>query len=213
MFTGLIEETGILKSVIRHGDSMKAEFSASLVLEGIKAGSSIAVNGICQTVIAMTEKGFSTEISSATLAKTTMAALKPGDRINLERPVKLGDRLEGHIVQGHVNGRGKVRYFSKDRDMVCMAFKLPHSLMNYIIPEGSIAIDGISLTVSSICRARGEITVHIIPHTLRNTTLCDRKPGDEVNIETDFFGRYAESLLFHGNKSWTDNLENWGYTE
>lgn len=213
MFTGLIEEIGSVRSVSAGGQSRKVEYEASVVLEGTKIGDSISVSGVCQTVTSLSEKTFTTDISAETLKKTTARSLKPGEKVNLERAMCLGDRIGGHLVQGHVNGTGRIISIKKQEDMYLISLSLREEMMRYVIPEGSIAVDGISLTVAQVDRAGSSILLQIIPHSYGMTVLQFRGQGDEVNIETDLFGRYAESLLaaFDRQSLTEKKLKTWGY--
>lgn len=213
MFTGLIEEMGTVLSLKPSGDSLIAEYGASIVLEGTVKGDSIAVNGVCQTVTSLTENSFRTDISGETISKTTAGKIGISEKVNLERAMKLGDRIGGHLVQGHVNERGIVKRIEKRGSMYRLSISLPRHLMKYVISEGSIAVDGISLTVADLDRQSCAVALQIIPHTFEMTVLQYRKIGDEVNIETDLFGRYAESIMAAQRQSEINmtNLIKWGY--
>jgi len=213
MFTGLIEETGVVLALTPRGRALTATYKAELALEGTVIGDSISVNGICQTVTELKDKTFSTEISGETIGKTNAGSMKPGDSVNLERAMALGDRLGGHLVQGHVNGRGSILSIDREGDMYRMTIRIPQELMKFMIDEGSVAVDGISLTIASTDRSSGTIQLQIIPHTFEHTNLSSRKKGEVVNIETDMLGRYVENLLiYQRGKSITENqLKQWGY--
>jgi riboflavin synthase len=213
MFTGLIEEIGTIKSITKNVQSIIADFNCSTVLENTKIGDSIAINGVCQTVTNISKNSFTVEISSTTLSKTTLRSLQKIKYVNLERAMKLEDRLGGHLIQGHVNGTAKVINVIKDNSMYLLKIQLNKHFMKYIINEGSISIDGISLTVSEKEREQNNISLRIIPHTFSNTILQYKKPGDLVNIETDMIGRYIESLMHHQDKNELslNNLRKWGF--
>lgn len=213
MFTGLIEEIGSLRKIVRCGGYIQADFKACLVLDGTKPGDSIAVNGVCQTVVSLDDEGFITHVTGETLKKTTMGSLNIGEAVNLERAMSLGDRIGGHLVQGHVSNRGKIKSIGKEGEAYRVTVSIPQDLMKYLIDEGSVAIDGISLTAAAVNKQKNEIVLQIIPHTFLNTILKFKKTGDEVNVETDLMGRYAESLLFQtdAGKGWGSRISEWGY--
>jgi riboflavin synthase len=197
MFTGIIEEMGILRRATSSGLAMELTIEASKVLEDIRIGDSIAVNGVCLTVVRYDARTFTADVMPETYRMTTLGELKPGSKVNLERAMAAGGRYGGHIVQGHVDGTGVVRLRVKEHNAVVFTIEPddPRQL-KYIVPRGSIAVDGISLTV---VRADDRtFTVSIIPHTLAETVLAFRNPGDRVNLETDILGRYIERLLRYG---------------
>lgn len=193
MFTGLVEEIGVVRSVSRAGDKARIEIGAAIVLEGTRLGDSIAVNGACQTVVALSPSGFAVEALAETLRKTTLGALRPGSRAHLERALSLGTRLGGHLVQGHVNGKATVKELRAVGGNAYLVLSLPPELERCCVKEGSVAVDGVSLTISDL-RA-GEIEVNLIPHTRDATLLGIKNRGDEVNIENDLIAKYVERLL------------------
>jgi riboflavin synthase len=198
MFTGIIEERGKVIKITSKGNSADISIEASKVLDDIKLGDSIAVNGICLTVISYESNYFEANISEETLRITTAKFFKRGMWVNLERALKLGDRLSGHIVTGHIDTIGKVKSFQTNKDFSVFHIEIENSdYMRYVVKKGSIAIDGISLTVNEI--TGNTIRLNIIPHTLRNTNLEFLKTGDLVNIEFDIIGKYIEKLI--GTKS------------
>ncbi|MBB6478527.1 riboflavin synthase [Spirochaeta isovalerica] len=213
MFTGLIEETGTVLTLSRVSMGLKASYQAHMVLENTKIGDSISVNGICQTVTDMGGSFFVTDISAETLRKTNAGSMKTGEIVNLERAMALGERLGGHLVQGHVNGTAEIRNIRKEGEMYRLTLDVPSVLMKYMIDEGSIAVDGISLTIASAERKTNRIQLQIIPHTYEKTTLAIRKNRDRVNIETDMLGRYVENLMSYQMKTdiSTNQLTQWGY--
>jgi len=158
-----------------------------------KIGDSVAINGCCLTVVAVDGATWSFEAGAETLSKTNLGGLKPGDAVNLERPLGVGGELGGHFVQGHVDGVGRVNAILYDGDWVEMWFRIPAELSRFIVPKGSIAIDGVSLTVVDVEADR--FSVALIPHTLQVTTLGNRQPGDAVNIETDILAKYVQRLI------------------
>lgn len=196
MFTGLVEEVGRMRNVYRQGEAMKLTIGASIVTQGAALGDSIAVNGVCLTVTSFDGSSFTADVMPETFKKSSLYTLKPGDPINLERAMMAGSRFGGHIVQGHVDGTGKVVSRHTNANAVVFAIEADDpELMRYIIPKGSITIDGISLTV--VATSESGLTVSIIPHTLAETALAVRQPGDMVNLESDIIGKYVDHLLHY----------------
>lgn len=193
MFTGIIEETGKIKSFKRLTNGAEVEISCQKVLEDTKLGDSICVNGICQTVVEMTANSFKTRLSDETLEVTAFDKVKCGDIVNLERALTLSTRLGGHIVSGHVDCVGVFCNIEKLSDFYNLSFRLPENQMKYVVYKGSITINGISLTVADL--SENIVTVAIIPHTFENTNLKLLNIGDVVNIETDILGKYVEKFL------------------
>ncbi|NJD38704.1 MAG: riboflavin synthase [Geobacter sp.] len=192
MFTGLIETVGSLVSLRSGGDQAVLELVAPLPVDEIRIGDSIAVNGACLTVIGRQGDRFRFDISPETVARTTFAALQPGSRLNLERALRLGGRLDGHLVTGHIDCIGRLNSRSTKGNAVLLSFSLPAEQARLLVEKGSVAIDGISLTVNSV--STGGFSVAIIPHTLAKTTLADLGVGMNVNIETDIIGKYVARL-------------------
>ena len=184
MFTGLVEELGTFAG--REGDRFR--FRASTVLDGVTIGDSIATNGCCLTVVAFGHDWWETDVSDETLRRTSLSALEPGDRVNFERPTRVGDRLGGHIVQGHVDGVGTLVTLPPD-----LRVQVPSELLRYCVEKGSITIDGVSLTIVSVLD--DGVTAAIIPHTAEVTTLGHKDPGAPVNLEVDVIAKYVERLL------------------
>ncbi len=166
---------------------------ARKVMEGLKLGDSIAVNGACLTVVQREDNTFSVELSPETLRRTSLGVLSVGHGINLERPLAVSDRLGGHIVQGHVDATGSITSSKPDGDCVILRVRCPKRLMPYIVEKGFVAVDGISLTV--VKRGASSFTLSVIPYTLENTNLMGKTVGDRVNLETDIIAKYVESLL------------------
>lgn len=193
MFTGIIEETGKIKSFKRLTNGAEVEISCKKVLEDTRLGDSICVNGICQTVVEMTANSFKTGLSDETLKVTAFDKVKCGDSVNLERALTLSTRLGGHIVSGHVDCVGEFCDIEKLSDFYNLSFRLPENQMKYVVYKGSITINGISLTVADL--SENVVTVAIIPHTFENTNLKLLNIGDVVNIETDILGKYVEKFL------------------
>jgi len=195
MFTGIIEEIGILAGSVPIPGGKKISIKAKEILNDLKVDHSVAINGVCLTVIEISGNLFTVEAVGETLEKTTFVDLKTSEPLNLERAMKLGDRLGGHLVQGHVNGIGSISKLDRRGDNWYLVVKLSDELIRYVIPEGSIAIDGISLTVAGL--AGSEVGVSIIPHTFKNTTFSQAKIGQKCNIETDMIGKYIEKFIKH----------------
>jgi len=190
MFTGIIEEIGSIHNMSPIPGGKKIGIKAARVLDDLKIDQSVSVNGVCLTVVGISGDTFSVEAVGETLEKSTLIDLKSSSIVNLERAMKLDDRLGGHLVQGHVNGVGIISKVKNRGDNWYIEIDLSEKLMRYVIPEGSIAIDGISLTVATI---QGNKTgISVIPYTFRNTTLSQVKVGQKCNIETDLIGRYLE---------------------
>jgi riboflavin synthase len=200
MFTGLVEEAGTVIACVVHERSAKLTISAPMVSTGVQLGDSIAVNGCCLTVVGIgtgtAQSVLTFDAVPETLARTNLGCLKPGDPVNLERPLQVGARLGGHFVQGHIDDVGTVRTITPDENAVVMEIEIPDQLSRYIVEKGSITVDGVSLTVAEV-RQRS-FTVWTIPHTREVTTLGTRRPGDSVNIECDLLGKYVERLLASG---------------
>jgi riboflavin synthase len=193
MFTGIIEEVGRVDTLSRSGTSAVLGVIATKVLESMQLGDSIAVNGVCLTVRRQSSGNFQVELSQETLNRSSLGKLKGGSLVNLERPLLPTSRLGGHFVQGHVDAVGKVLAIRTDGDFAVWKFLLPNSIERYVVEKGSIAVDGISLTVASLTSKAFEVA--LIPHTLENTNLRTRQIGDEVNLECDVLAKYVESML------------------
>ena len=192
MFTGIIEELGTVDSLSPGTDPARLRIRSPHVLEGIALGDSIAVNGCCLTVSAHEGELWSADVITTTLAATTLGELAPGDRVNLERCVRADGRLDGHIVQGHVDGVGEVVGREEDAGTTLLRLALPGGLARYVVAKGSLAVDGVSLTVAAI--DGDEVTLGLIPETLERTTLGRRGLGDRVNLEVDVLAKYVEKL-------------------
>ena len=193
MFTGIVEELGVIKAVRRGADSAQLVIGAVKAIEDSRVGDSIMVNGVCLTSVLFSERQFTADVMAETLDKSNLGILKTGDRVNLERALRLGDRLGGHIVSGHIDGSGTITRLEKNDIAMLVTIKAPEAVMRYIIEKGSIAIDGISLTVVSF--AKDAFQVSLIPHTARETTLGFKKTGDTVNLEGDIIGKYVEKMM------------------
>ncbi|WP_421617449.1 riboflavin synthase [Brevibacillus sp. TJ4] len=193
MFTGLIEEVGRLEAIVGNEQAGCLVIRAEKVLEGVQPGDSIAVNGVCLTVTSFTARQFRADVMPETLNKTNLGRLRTGQRINLERAMRLGDRFGGHIVSGHVDGTGVILSRQPHANAVLFRIEAAPQLLKYVIPRGSICIDGISLTVVDV--EEQSFAVSIIPHTLAQTNLQDLRAGDWVNLEMDVIGKYIERLM------------------
>jgi riboflavin synthase len=193
MFTGIIEEKGEIRRLALGGDGARMEIGAQRVLEGAQIGDSIAVNGVCLTVVAMGRNLFAADVSPETLKRTSLQSARPGLRVNLERPLTPSSRLGGHIVQGHVDGVGRFIEARPAGEGWTVRIGFPVELGRYIVEKGSIAVDGISLTVAALGEDYFEIAV--IPHTWRETNLGALERGAQVNLEVDIIAKYVERLL------------------
>jgi len=193
MFTGLIEDVGEVSSWRLKRGAGKLVLKAHLPLKEIPEGASIAVNGTCLTVVAKTKGRLTVDVSPETIQRTTFGDISPGDPVNLECPLRLNDRLGGHLVTGHVDGIAVVREIKKAADFTFLLFQVSSRLYRLLVPKGSVAVDGISLTVND-CRKQC-FSVAIIPFTMKHTNLHGRRVGDKVNVETDLIGKYVQRLL------------------
>ena len=193
MFTGLVEELGKIKSITKGTKSAKLTIEGQVVLQDVKLGDSIAVNGTCLTVVEYTQRSFTADVMPETVRSTVLAELKPGDLVNLERTLRLGDRLGGHIVSGHVDGVGLIRSKERSDNAIVVTIEAPPQVMRYIIAKGSIAIDGTSLTI--VDYGTDWFSVSLIPHTAALTTVGLKEPGSKVNLEADVLGKYVAKLL------------------
>ena len=189
MFTGIVEEVGIVSGI----EGSLLRLRARRVLDGMRLGESIAVDGVCLTVVSQDEGEFCVELSPETLRRTTFGDLAAGRGVNLERPLAVGDRLGGHIVQGHVDATGRVVSCKPEGDFLILRVSCPKRLMPYVVEKGFIAVDGISLTV--VQKSAASFTVSLIPFTLAGTALKDKVTGGRVNLEIDVLAKYVESLL------------------
>ncbi len=193
MFTGLIEAIGTLVGIqpVKNGKSL--EINSPVIIDELTVGDSVAVNGVCLTITQIQGVCFKVEALSETLAKSTFDSLKSGSKLNLERAVRFGDRMGGHFVQGHVDGLGEVDQKYRDGSTIWLDIKTPRDFDRYIVSKGSIAIDGISLTVAQ--KREGHVKISIISHTYENSNLQFRNQGDSVNIELDMMAKYIENML------------------
>lgn len=193
MFTGIVEEIGIVNKIKRGRYSAVLEIGAGEMLEDVKVGDSIAVNGICLTVTALRSGAFTADVMHETLNRSALSSVIRGSHVNLERAMKANGRFGGHIVSGHIDGTGKIIYRYKDDNAVWFTIQTKPEILRYVVEKGSITIDGISLTVSKT--EKDSFSISAIPHTVKQTILNERKEGSFVNLETDIIGKYVEKLL------------------
>lgn len=192
MFTGIVEEMGEVQSVTKAADTYILRIRAEKVLCGTELGDSIAVNGLCLTVTSLDGDTFTADVMPESLRRSSLSALKKGDCVNLERALTLSSRLGGHIVSGHIDGTGTIVKYKKEANAVWITINAPESIMRYIVEKGSVAVDGVSLTVADT--GAGTFRVSVIPHTGEKTVLLQKREGDSVNLEADIIGKYVEKL-------------------
>jgi riboflavin synthase len=197
MFTGIIEETGTIRSLKTGSRSSAMTISAKKVLEDVRTGDSINVDGVCLTVVTFTLDSFTVDMMPETMSRSAFSDAKAGRPVNLERALRLSDRLGGHIVSGHIDDTGRITRIRNDENAVWFTVSVPAALLKYIVEKGSVAIDGISLTVASTTESSFEVSV--IPHTQSVTTLLKKRTGDRVNIECDVIAKYLENLIPGGD--------------
>lgn len=195
MFTGIVEEIGRVESV----GAGRMTLAAHRTVEALQIGESVSVNGVCLTVVAVDTSTFTADLSAETCRLTNLGRVRSGDAVNLERAMRLSDRIGGHLVSGHVEGVGVIQRRTMVGDAVEMEIDMPPAILKYCIAKGSLAVDGVSLTINSV-GATG-VTVMLIPHTLRVTTLVQRVVGDGVNLESDLIGKYVERLRLGGTNA------------
>ena len=193
MFTGIIEEMGVVKAAVKSLQGASLTVFAKTVLDGLEIGDSIAVSGACLTVVGCEHDQFRVDLSPETSKVTTLSLLKAGDPINLERAMRLNARMSGHLVMGHVDAVGTIRERLQDANAIYMTIEAPREVLRYCVPKGSISVDGVSLTLNEVT-AQG-FRVAIIPHTAKMTTLGLKRVSDQVNLESDLIGKYVDRLL------------------
>lgn len=193
MFTGIIEGLGNIYALQPSGEGKKLTIEADFVLEGAKEGDSISVSGACLTAVAISDRRFTVDVSPETLARSTFAQAKTGDRVNIERAMRLSDRLDGHLVSGHIDGVGTIVHRKIKSNAILITIGAPESLCRFMIEKGSVAVDGISLTINGCTQNSFEIS--IIPYTSKLTTIGLKNIGTHVNLETDMIGKYVEKFL------------------
>ena len=199
IFTGIIEELGVVKSIAINGASGCITIKARKVLEGTKLGDSIAVNGTCLTVTSINSDGFSADVMAETVRRTSLSQVGKGDMVNLERAMILNGRFGGHIVSGHIDGTGTITKYTKEENAIWVTIKAPEEILDLIVEKGSICIDGISLTVATV--SDRDFQVSIIPHTAKETTLIQKKVGSLVNLENDIVGKYIKKFMENKQES------------
>ncbi|MDY5048606.1 MAG: riboflavin synthase [Treponema porcinum] len=192
MFTGIVEECGTVLGVLKNGVSGSLQIQASTVLEGTKTGDSIAVNGVCLTVTKLTKSSFTADVMAETFRRTNLGSLGKNSRVNLERAMAADGRFGGHIVSGHIDETGVISRIKEEGNAVWIYISAPQSILNLIVEKGSVAVDGISLTVAAV--SDKEFAVSVIPHTRENTALSGKKTGAVVNLENDIIGKYVQKL-------------------
>jgi len=205
MFTGIVEEVG----TVRSAGAGRLTVAARKVLDDTKLGDSVAVNGVCLTVVEMASDSFSVDVMPETLRRTNLGSLKAGDRVNLERPLAVGGRFGGHFVQGHIDGTSRVVSVTPERDAILLRFEAPPEIMRYIVEKGFIAVDGVSLTVVE-CSSTA-FGVSLVAYTQRNSTLGGKKPGDVANLEVDIIAKYVERLRGGGSAITKEFLAEHGF--
>jgi riboflavin synthase len=193
MFTGIIEETGTIHSITRTGEKICFTIRAKKVLEGTHTGDSIAVNGICLTVAELATSFFSADVMPEHLRRSSLSHIREGSPVNLERALRLADRLGGHLVSGHIDGTGIILSRTPEQNAILLTIQAAPDLLKYMVSKGSVALDGVSLTLAAV--TAGSFTVSIIPHSARSTIIGQYRPGDTVNIDCDLIGKYVEKLL------------------
>ena len=193
MFTGIVEETGTIRAIRQGAHSARLTVGAAHILPGLKIGDSVAVNGVCLTAASVDGSGFTADVMHETLNRSSLGVLTSGDPVNLERAMPASGRFGGHIVSGHIDGTGQIRAVRRDDNAVWYTIGAEAKVLRYVVEKGSIAIDGISLTVASVDRET--FSVSLIPHTAEHTILGKKRPGAIVNLEADIIGKYVEALL------------------
>ncbi len=193
MFTGIVEEVGVVRSLEQVDDHVRLSVAATVTRKGLRLGDSVSVEGACLTITALDSAGFEVGLAPETLRRTTLGGVRPGTRVNLERALRLSDRLGGHIVQGHVDGTARIATIRPEGDSLFITFEVPDDLAPYIVQKGFVAVDGASLTVAD--RSGSTFSVALIAYTREHVSLVDKSAGDRVNIETDILAKYVESIL------------------
>ncbi|MBU1178116.1 riboflavin synthase [Patescibacteria group bacterium] len=203
MFTGIIKEIGTIRDVLQEREVLNLKIHSTEVIKDLAVGSSVAIDGTCQTVVDLTDDNFAVQVIPETLKLTTLGKFQRGDKVNLESALKLNEDISGHLLTGHIDGLGQVADVKKEGKTAEFAIKPPHQLGKFIARKGSIALDGISLTVAQ-CDDE-QFKVAIIPHTLQETTLGSKKAGDLVNLEVDILARYVERMMSVGDNRLNQN--------
>ncbi|WP_265443988.1 riboflavin synthase [Acetivibrio straminisolvens] len=193
MFTGIVEEIGLVKEVVYGSKSIKLTIKCEKIMDDVKIGDSIAVNGICLTVASLDNGVFTADVMPQTMRKTNLGSLRAGEKVNLERALRPVDRMGGHIVSGHIDGTGVILSKEKEDNAIWLEISAPSDILKYIVVRGSVALDGVSLTAAYV--DENCFKVSLIPHTASVTILGSKKPGDRINIECDMLGKYVEKLM------------------
>ncbi len=193
MFTGIVEEMGAVRAVDKTLAGTRLRLLAKLILDDLPLGASVSVNGACLTVVDVDDQGFAVDVSPETLSVTTLGELATGDPVNLERAMKLSERIGGHLVSGHVDGVGEIASRRQDGNAVVLTIEAPPEIMRYCVPKGSMTVDGISMTINGV--QDRSFSLAVIPHTAQSTTLGMKQAGARVNLEPDLIGKYVERLL------------------
>ena len=211
MFTGLVEEVGSVSALARKASGLELTVGCRNVREGLRIGDSVAVDGVCLTATNILPTGFVTQVVAETLSRTTLGSFTPGRAVNLERALRAQDRLGGHIVQGHVDGIARVLEVLAQGQSKVMRLSVPEVARAYLVPKGSVAIDGVSLTIARL--EDDVMEIWLVPHTLANTTLGQKKPGEAVNLEVDVLAKYVARMLQREEHAGLDieKLREWGY--
>ncbi|MCL2496150.1 MAG: riboflavin synthase [Clostridiales bacterium] len=196
MFTGIIEETGVVQRIVKGARSAVLSIQGEQIFDDLRLGDSVAVNGVCLTVAGLAGGAFTADVMFETLNRSALGSLNIGGRVNLERAMPANGRFGGHIVSGHIDGTGVIAALRRDDNALLHTIRAPENIMKYVVEKGSIAIDGISLTVAGLFS--DSFTVSLIPHTAKNTTLAEKSVGDTVNLENDIIGKYVERLMQYG---------------
>lgn len=204
MFTGIIEEIGTVTSVVKGDKSCKLTIAGNVIFDNIKLGDSVAVNGVCLTVTSMTKSSFTADVMAETMRRSSLGMLKNGSRVNLERAMSANGRFGGHIVSGHIDSTGEIISLIPEGNAVWVTVHADLNTLRYIVEKGSIAIDGISLTVAEVTNQYFRVSV--IPHTGMQTTLLSKKSGDTVNLECDIIGKYIEKLMVPQKEEKSSNI-------
>ncbi|SFL99316.1 riboflavin synthase [Salibacterium qingdaonense] len=195
MFTGIVEETAVVRSILKDSDTMVLTLQAPKITEDIKIGDSISVNGVCLTVTGFSEDAFTVDVMPETMYASSLNVLEEGARANVERALQASDRFGGHFVSGHVDAAGKIAAVSPYENAYYVDISMPAAVLPYMSEKGSVAVDGISLTIFDVNDDKDTITLSLIPHTWQETTISDKQVGDPVNIEADMLMKYTERLL------------------
>ena len=198
MFSGIVEEMGVVKTFDRDFGEARLSILSETILGDLKVGESVSVSGVCLTTVEVHERDFVVDVSTETLNVTSIGSLAAGLAVNLERPMKLNERIGGHLVSGHVDGIGTLQDRQQEGNSIILTFNMPESILRYCIQKGSITIDGVSLTINQV--SEKSLAVAVIPHTAEVTTLGLKQPGDFVNLEADLIGKYVERLMHNAGQ-------------